>query len=695
MDDQETVSTPPTKQERGPSWPVVLGLLVLGLQGIRTIAHTDFWTHLATGRWMASHGIPATDPFTLVSGGNEWTHVGALYDRLLYALWSAGGAPLVILIHLAAVVGAFALAARVARPYASSYAIGLGLCLSAWLLAPRFEVRPDLLGLLFASIFFYTLSKPRIAWPAFAILIPTQILWANTGFSFVWGPILTLLFAIHTYCHTATGNRSAQQWTKPGLLVVALLIASCFTSNGPAIYPAAAAAWGAPQLIDWISPVSGHFSTAFSRSLITLSLIIGAGGLLTRKERLPIGLTAIAVISAFLVVRSMPTHIHWFALLAFPFFCLSLESMGRFVSLRLRTLSFLSGTTLTRLTQAALILVTVFSVFLLTTNRYYTATGHFAAFGLGVASDVFPEQAARILSHPDFPERTLNLPMDGGYLAWATETRSAFIDQRGALHDAAAYRTLAQGLRGAPDEWESLMTVWAPDAAVVNNLWIHSSDAVRHLLQKDTWQAVYFDGLSTVFVRDAAMTAAMRKQLATDKQTGLQQLEAHRQAYQNRLGGLTRPSLPPALIGAAGILQGSGYYRHAAACYELVYAGAPRMRTMPLNLGICQTRLGEYEASQQVLSAIMDELPSQSHPWMVAHLHQGINHIGLNNFAQAIRHLRLVTDYTSDNVQAWLQLGLAYEAVGQRADARQALARARELNPELTESFLDRVPPSQ
>ena len=666
---------------------IPLGLLFMAVQGIRTISHADFWTHLATGRWMAGQGVPRVDPLTIVSEGDAWVHASWLYDALLYRLWNIGGAGLVTLLHVALVVVAFYLLARAVRPHTSATAIGVALLLSAWLLAPRFEVRPSLLCLIFPALYVFILSTPRRSWIPFATLLPAQILWANLDASFVWGPLFALCFAAQAYFQPADLEQKTSNAIRLGVLTVLLLLVSMVNPYGPAIFSAVLATWTAPVVRDWISPISMHFASTWSRHMVTLALIIGALGLLSRKDRLPIGITSIAVIGAFLVVHSLPVHIAIFSLFAFPFFCLSLHALGELV--RDRLAKPLAGRqSLVQQGMAGLFLLfLVLSVFWVVTNRSFTRTGSLSSFGLGVAADVYPEAAQTLIGRPDFPARFLNLPVDGGYLSWRNPERRVFIDQRSELHQQDLYHVLAQGLLGQTQAWATVLSEWDPEAIVLNNTWPYSSDIIRHLQTQHSWETAYFDGTTTILVLGTSTHASILEMKERLLQESLQVLEQRRRDYRRKLGGIVRPPIPNALVGAAAVFQARGYYREAAACHELLVLGAPRMLSAQLNLGICQTRLERYEEAVATLTQAIERLPRDSNPWVSAHMYMGISQVGLSRYTHAIRHLNVVVEAHPTNILAWLWLSRAYNGAGQATDARQALERARALDPDSTAAF--------
>ncbi len=681
MNEEET--TPRREQNDHLSrFALPIALLILALQGLRTISHADFWSHLVAGRWIAQHGIPRVDPFTLVSENAAWVNGHWLYDTILYGLWQIGGAPLVTLVHVVLVLAAFFLLIRAVRSQASPTAIALALLLSGWLLAPRFEVGPPLLALFFPAFYLYFLSGTRSPWSPYAVLLPLQILWANLDVSFIWGPIIGLLFTLQAYFQNEHASRQGATLRLAGL-TAALLLASVITPYGPAIYGSAIASWTAPFMRDWISPISPHFGSPLAGHLVTLALIIGAAGLLTRKARLPVALTAIAVLSAFLVVHSLALHITIFSLFAFPFFCLSLQSLGEFIRDRLPTRIPWAQQALTGIFT----LLALISAFAILTNRYYVHTGNLSSFGVGAVTDAYPDAAKAVIERPDFPERLLNLPGDGGYLAWQHPDRRVFIDQRSTLHQRHHFDQLAQGLLGHTESWETLLSDWDPQAIILNNTWPQAADVLRHLSRQPAWETVYFDGTTTILVLGTSAHAGLLRDKRSLLQAGLERIEQERRTAQRQAGMLVRAPIPAALVGGAFIFQHRGYYREAAACYELLTTVAPGMRIAELNLGISLTRLGEHERAADVLDSAVTRFSRGSDPWVVAHLNKGISETELGRFAAAIRHLRIGVDAQPNNAIAWLWLSRAYTGAGQVTDARQALEQARSIDPDLTRAF--------
>jgi tetratricopeptide (TPR) repeat protein len=674
--------------QRGDRWVAPAALGLVALLGWRTISHAGFWTHLASGRWMARHGLPSEDPLTVVSAGAVWTNPNWLYDRCLFSLWEMGGAGLVTFVHVLVVVAAFWLVARVARGWASAPAIGLALLLNAWLLAPRFEVGPDLLGLIFPAFCLWVLAEPRRAWLPAALLLPAQWLWANLNASFLWGPLIALLFAVQYGLDWKFRAQPAAVVWRTVALAAGMLVVSLWTPYGASLFRTLPALWAMPEAADWISPLGVSFPSALARNLVKLVLAIGAAGLLLRKERLPVGLTSLAILCAYMMVRSMQAHSATFALIALPFIALSIQAVGAYLGERLSPLVPAGRWgAVQRTVYGGLLAAFALSVFTVVTNRYYVHTGSLSSFGPGAVERAYPAGIQAVLAHPQFPETVLNLPVDGGYLAWAHPGRRAFIDQRTALHGAEAVALLTAGLLGQEEAWSRMVSEWAPQAVILNMLAPVSSDILVHLHQHRRWALLYFDGTTAILLADGAGRSDLMRQGGVWVRQGLEQLEAVRQAYRADVSRWRRAPLPPELAGAAVFFQGMGLYPHAAACYELLVAGAPNMQLARLHWGVCLAQINDYERAVQVLASVVDRLERGSQPWYAAQLSMGLSFVGLEHYPSAIRHLRLLTETVPDRAHGWLWLWLAYNRAGQAADAKLVFERGQALDPELAAAF--------
>lgn len=629
---------------------IVLGLVVLGALGVRTISNSDFWMHLAIGRQIAEQGLQKVDTSTFTVAGAPWVNSSWLYDHVLFLLWNLGSAPLVILLHTSAAVLAFVLLIPAARKWAGGTAISLALVLSAWLLAARFTIAPHIAALPLAAIFIMLFSEPRKPWVLWAVLLPVQVLWANVHSSFVLGPVICAVFAVQFRASAKSDNPAVLGQFKHSLwLAVATLLVSLVNPSGLKLYAygLASVTNGAFKFVqEWISSFSAQFPASFySKHIITLALFVGAGGLIAEKRNLPFGLTTLAVASAFLIIL-FPRNVEWLALLAFPFFALSFDSVGLLIENGLRSLTKSEKDYGARAASIGLaVTVSILSLFTVFSSACYIYAGSASVFGLDTEYDLFPHAASKVIARPDFPARAVNLATDGGFLAWAHPDRPIFVDQRASLYGVDFYRALNKCLAGEASAWKGILEKWSPEAVIMNCSVPFAANAVRGLLQDPSWALVYFDGTAALMVRAVSENQALIRDVEIQN-AGLQLIERERQ----RALKATRHQVSPRLIGAGEMFLALGRYPEAESIYGALIHSAPMMGRAWINMGIAQTEQGKMQ--------------------------------------EAVGTLRNACDITPKEVFAWISLYRAANRVGLADEARAAIEKAKKINLRTTTLFL-------
>jgi len=309
---------------------LLLSLFIVFAFGIRSISSDSIWTHLANGRGMSiAGGVPRSEQLSFTRSGEDTVAAAWLYDRAMYALWQAAGPAGLTVAHALAAVLAFVLLVPVARRWANFPAIALAILLCAWLLALRMDVSSALFTAIFPAVFLnllYSRARPVLLW---TILPLSQWLWANMFPSFVLGPLLLLLMALQSH-FVRKSDAEACYSPKTYISLAGLcLLTTAINPYGLKLHAHIIELWQRPSLIymsDWISPFAGSFDTGLPGFLLVLTLVIGAFGLITYREKLPIMLTIIVGLAAFLSVRSL-RFIEQLAILIFPFVCLAMQAV--------------------------------------------------------------------------------------------------------------------------------------------------------------------------------------------------------------------------------------------------------------------------------------------------------------------------------------------------------------------------------
>lgn len=644
-----------TQNSAAPSTPArhsILLLLALAAFlsfGLRTISTSAPWMHLASGRVIVQDGRPHQDPFSFTTDTQRpWINAHWLYDASLYRAWEAIGPHGVVILHALMGLLAFLLALRSDRIPLSHPATSFVLLACAWLMAPVFQVGPLLPALLMAGLFLSILERQGARPVAWLVLLPAQWIWTNIHGTFFFGPAMAAIFGLQAWLLQRRSDAPATTIKSTPLFALAatLLLISFVNPYGLGLHRHVLATLTNPTLgvlIEWISPFQGEFAPALSRHASTVMLLLIASGFVFIRERLPMGPALLAVIGAFLLVAS-PRYVAISALLSAPFATISLLNLGRYLESKIGTSPRTS-----QVVRSGLVVLSLLTLFYVTTNRYYVRTGSASAFGTGITSDLLPTAAVdRIISRSDFPKQAINLAMDGGYLIWKQPGYRVFADTRVSVYGSLYYQGLARALLGQPEAWDLLMKRWNPGAVILNGSWPGAGAALRRLVDDPQWALVYFDGISSIVVRRTTENLALISD-PTGRTAGLQDLEHARQSLASDPSGIFMVPISVRLLGAGSTYLALGRFAEARAIYHTLVQNAPHYVTGWLNLGLCELQANHYE--------------------------------------QAIHALTQTTRLRPESTLAWLWLGKTYEAKGDKTQAAMAQQKAKSINKAMADAF--------
>lgn len=595
---------------------IVLGFILLILTGIRTISSPDIFTHIALGQ---AHSVKA-DPLSYTMTGHPWINMTPMYNSLVYLLWSMGGAGLITLVHILVVLAAFLLMFRFAKEWGGPLSQGLALLLCARLMLPVFTPGPYVFFMLFTALFVTLLYRVKNFTLLAILLLVLQVLWTNMHPSFLFGPAIILFFAFENL----QGNRKASRASMVTPLTARLfslsaaaLAATLINPNLINLHRHVLANWpllSGTENLEWISLFSSLFPQGIISSLTIFALILGAGGLITLQKRLPSLITTLALVGAFLTVRSIGS-LHLFAFLSFPFMVLSFNAVSEYLSRTLTTVMKTSNEMLHDILSAITILLMLISIGSLVTNRAYVNIGSASQFGLGVEEGSFPVAAAGILSRDDFPKSIVNIAHDGGYIALQAPGRKVFCDTRISFYGNEFYKTLNRALLGQPGAWKTILAEQNPHAVVLNGCWPDAGALANRLIASKSWKLVYFDGSTIILVRDLPEYATLINDPAIQKY-GMKVLEKAQQDYIEQNKGFVKAGNPSRLIGAGGIYLALNRPQEAGTLYQILTKNSPNMAGAWLGLG--QSLLLQKQLSKGIayMERAADITPRNSRVWM-------------------------------------------------------------------------------
>lgn len=631
----------------------ILALLVVFSFGIRTISVDTWWTNLANGRLMSQQGgVPREDQLTFSRAGTETVDASWLYDRTMYSLWNSVGPAGVTIIHALTVVLAFLILTPLARRWSNFPAIALSLMLCGWLLSFRFNISAATLTLIFPAIFLsllYSRVRPVYLW----IILPlSQWLWANMFSSFLLGPVLVLLMAAQAHFNRNDkkfGYHSSGVYA--GMAGLCLLV-TLINPYGIKLYRHVFSLWSNPALAyvnEWVSPFASHFSSGLPSMLLVATLLIGAVGLITYRDRLPIMLTVIVGLAAFFSVRSL-RFIELLSILAFPFICLATQAILDAVAGLDRGATGKGKRVAEFGTAGLAVLIGLLSLWQITSDRYYSRTGSGSSFGLGLQDSSLPVAASSVVARPDFPKRAVNLPVDGGYLSWSLPERRIFIDKRSVLFGYELYQSLNQAMLGDEEAWKKLQQNYDFDAVILPCSITKGGMMFNNMASKQDWKLIFFDGLNAIFIRSKAEYA----QILSDPELrpyGISLLQNEYDRYAESIAQGGRQPNSARLIGAGNVFYATGRLKGACSIFDLTQQGSPNMSGAWLVAGIARARLGE-------------------------------------DHERAAQMLRRACELNPELALGWIWLSYSLDRLGNLSEALTAYGRGLELDPDLGKDFM-------
>ena len=176
---------------------VFIVLVLIFVAALQPVTDPDFWWHLKTGQLIAqTRTIPHVDVFSYTRLGKEWVTHEWLSEVFIYGVFRLSGFAGLIVVFAGLITVSFWITylrfrQRVSNPVIAVFALVLGAAATT----QSWAVRPQILSLVFVSIFLYILdgyyyekSTRAIWW-----LVPLTILWVNLHAGFLIGLALIAL----------------------------------------------------------------------------------------------------------------------------------------------------------------------------------------------------------------------------------------------------------------------------------------------------------------------------------------------------------------------------------------------------------------------------------------------------------------------------------------------------------------------
>ena len=200
---------------------------------LRPVTDPDFWWHLKTGQLISqTQQIPKQDPFSYTALGKPWTTHEWLSELMIFKIFQAGSFAALILTFSLIITAAYLLVylrcPGSSRPYIAGFALIIGAAASA----PLWGVRPQMITLLFFSLFLYLLERYRQE-QQLGFLIPLPLLmlvWVNLHGGYILGLVVVGVYiagaVIELIWQAAHSKTAIREAIRPVLTLTGIFIGS-------------------------------------------------------------------------------------------------------------------------------------------------------------------------------------------------------------------------------------------------------------------------------------------------------------------------------------------------------------------------------------------------------------------------------------------------------------------------------------
>jgi hypothetical protein len=470
-------------------------ILALGLftMAARAVTDPDVWWHLRTGQLMvATHHVFHTDPYSFTRFGQPWVDHEWLAQIFLFSLYRAAGWGGLIVAFGAMI--ATALLIVFWRCPGQPYVAGLITLWGAFVSAPSWGVRPQMLTFLLASVLLLLLERsyrrPNLLWWT----PPLMLLWVNLHAGYALGIALLGLFLMGDLLDQAFGLAETSQF-RARFGKLALVIAACIAivplnpyGSRMYWYPLETLRSQAMQsyIGEWASP---DFHQHEYLPLLFMMLVILVFPALSPRRLRPRELLLLLVVT-YAALRSV-RHIPIYALVAVPILSAMVQAWLEARGVAQRVVARQTNLSRTKSVMNAMLLAGFF---------FFTAARVRYAIRRQPLTEQqkFPASAVAFLSARRSPSPMLNHYNWGGYFIWKLyPDYEVYIDGRADLYGDSFMNDFASAYYLKGDSWQSLFERWSIRTVVLPP----DAPLVSALQARPDWKLIYADEQAIVLTR--------------------------------------------------------------------------------------------------------------------------------------------------------------------------------------------------
>ena len=698
--------------------------LVVAL-GTRRIWTVDYWWQWATGQYIAEQGIPHHAIHSATHPDHPRIELRWAYCLGLYATAEWFGRGSAVVFKCAAILASFLLVSTAAARRQNLLVAAAVVVCAALAASQRFFVRPEVLSYLWFSVFLAVIAlarRRRTRWVAVLPLV--QVAWVNTHSFFPLGPLVLgcWLFV------EVTGRLLDGRFRRPkdpgrgrrarlsALLLGATLGASLINpylhralllplEQFRALHGTAMKGFYSELVSPFDLPPS--FTALFYyKLLIGLTLLAALLGI----RRLS-GFWSILTLAMFYLSATSVRNLPLFCLAAVPFTLIHLRRSG----IAQRCAELTGRKTVGALGALALAVFCVYQLHQLVTDRFNVRQGDSNQFGIGVASQRYPEEGTRFLQRSGVRGPMFNSSESGSYLM--AQGFDVFIDPRGEVYQDEwidVYRRIVEDPREterAIERFDLRLFFLETEMAAL----------AARLDARPDWRIVYADAVTTILMRRD--TAPQLPALDLDSDSWWRQARsrlpapvayadaawAARVTSPRPYSRLARLCSTYGAQGPARVLfedarraypagftdleplayaaDRSGEYAAAARYYLEAFEAAPDQVELGKRLALARFKLGDHEAARETIDRYLAERPADAEALAL----RGNVELELGRPDAAVRWLERAIEVAPAEAPYRYYHGRLLLRLGRFESARRSLEAAVRLAPGHLEPVLDLI----
>ena len=454
-----------------------------------SVAGSDLWWHLASGRQIWRTGIPSTDEFSWTFAGKRWMNHEWLWDVAYWGIWQISPS-LVAWGTVAILLATYALAGCHAwRTSASLTGSVLAMWLAAWTSYWFHDIRPHVVTLLFLNIVLVTRHQRWAPW-----LWPSLImLWANIHGGFLFGIGAIGLFVLVESVQTSLTAGRVVFLRREWISVVVCLMCWVLNPVGWQLLEPVATLLDSTstfrQVVEWQAPTLSLNMSDYNGRLTLMTVLALTGAIFTwRRSPYLVLLAAVTLTMAWTSRRFIPL----FALTSIPLIAVLIGRLIDTVSMPTDILQ-----------KPTTGLVTSLLAFLIATSMFVSHARYtpdlLVRWTKGYS---YPEAALAYMNAVDVPTNVLNHYNWGGYIMLNEPRYKVFIDGRAQLLYDNAIAEDAGHFAGGTREFQRRLAKY-PQADIA--LFPASTGSTQRLHELG-WKVIYADPIAVVQVKpDSAL----------------------------------------------------------------------------------------------------------------------------------------------------------------------------------------------